>query len=118
MANGNGNGFKRNIAYMVMWAAMAYAGFATLCLAIMMYIMGDKDMSRVAIIWSFMSNMISTVLGVLLSKLSTIVDHQFGSSTGAELPPLPLSSIMPGPIIPAEKPKPMVQEPIGKNAVG
>jgi hypothetical protein len=94
----NGNGFRKSIAYMVMIAAITYAGFATVALALLMYF--GADLTKEAIVWSFLSNMISTVLGVLLSKFSTIVDHQFGASEVTPSPP------------------PQVQGPTGTTAVG
>lgn len=75
--------FKRHIGFVVIYAALAYGvGISLMLLFFGRHVVTDDK------VWAFLSNVISTVLGWVLSKASTIIDYQYGSSVSGGDKPL------------------------------
>lgn len=72
--------FKISVGYIVLISSILYAVLITL----LVLVFGTRVVENQPL-WAFLTNIISTVLGWLIAKASTIIDHQFGSSKSSEM---------------------------------
>ena len=73
-------GFKMRIGWVLLWSAVLYGVLVT----ILLMFFGTK-VAGDALVWGFMTTIISTMMGWLMAKASTIIDNVWGSSRSSDV---------------------------------
>jgi uncharacterized membrane protein len=73
-------GFKKQIGYTLVVAAVLYGVLVTVLLLFFGVKMTTDDK-----VWGFANTIISTMLGWLIAKASTIIDNVWGTSRGSDI---------------------------------